>query len=85
MACLREPCLLCLLLKLKCLCLAHGLKSLMTVSSLIPCVGSLVCRMAQKLTFGGMESKITVTCLFIDVAGDIPFHTTCEMTVRKRK
>ena len=40
---------------------------------------------AQKFTFGGRaESYIVVVSLFIDMAGDIPFHTTCEMAVRKR-
>ena len=41
--------------------------------------------MAQKLVFGGMESKIIAACLFIGVAADIPFHTTCGMIVRERK
>ena len=36
-----------------------------------------------KFMSGGQESQITVTLLFIDMAGHIPFHTTCEMTVRK--
>jgi len=40
--------------------------------------------MAQKLMSGGPESWIAMTSLLIDMAGDIPFHTTCEMIVRKR-
>ena len=40
--------------------------------------------MAQKFMSGGLESWIAVTSLLIDMARDIPFHTTCEMIVRKR-
>ena len=43
----------------------------------------LLTGMAQKFTFRGLESQIAVTSLFIDMIGDIPFHTTREMTVRK--
>ena len=30
-----------------------------------------------------LESQIDVTYLFVDMTGDVPFHTTREMTVRK--
>ena len=38
---------------------------------------------AQKFTFGGLELQKIVAYLFIDMIGDIPFRTTCEMSVRK--
>ena len=38
---------------------------------------------AQKFTFGGLGLQKIVAYLFIGMTGDIPFHTTCEMTVRK--
>jgi len=32
----------------------------------------------------GQESRIAVASLFTDMAGDIPFHTTSEIAVRKQ-
>ena len=39
--------------------------------------------LTQKLTFGELKLQIAVTSLFVDIAGDIPLHTTHETTVRK--
>ena len=38
-----------------------------------------------KFMSGEQESQITVTLFFIDMVGHIPFHTTCEMTEKKKK
>ena len=38
----------------------------------------ICCLPAQKFIFGGQELQIAMAFLFIDVRGDIPFHTTHE-------
>ena len=38
---------------------------------------------AQKFTFGGMELLMTVTYLFVDMAGNIPFLTTLVLRVKE--
>ena len=43
----------------------------------------LLTSMAQKFPFGGLELQIAMASLFIDMIGDIPFHTTHETIVRK--
>ena len=48
-----------------------------------PCL--LLTSMAQKFTFVvglGAESQIAVASLLFDTS-DIPFHTTCDMAIRK--
>ena len=86
---------LCLTLKPKCLCLPHreiiwtcppmrdcGILEFFVWEMVSPCL--LFTNMAQKFTLGGPKSQVAVASLFINMAGDIPCHTTCEMTVRKQ-
>ena len=39
-------------------------------------IAGIVLSWAQKFIFGGLDSRMPGTSLFIDMAGNIPFHST---------